>query len=66
MLHEYGTVTIFSTTHGKSIRGDFNLVNFNFEGVKLTFYAPPRKAIPSMQRIHHFYTLFNTIETEES
>ena len=31
--------------------GSFDFVSFNFEGVKLTFYAVPRKAIPSMQRI---------------
>ena len=37
---------------------DFNLVNFNFEGVKLTFYAPPRKAIPSMIRINYLNNLF--------
>lgn len=38
--------------------GDFNLVNFNFEGVKLTFYAPPRKAIQSMQRIAYLNNLY--------
>lgn len=31
--------------------GGFNFVSFNFEGVKLSFYAPPRIAIKSMQRI---------------
>lgn len=31
--------------------GSFDFVSFNFEGVKLSFYAAPRKAIPSMQRI---------------
>lgn len=31
--------------------GNFDFVSFNFEGVKLSFYSAPRKAIPSMQRI---------------
>ena len=31
--------------------GSFDFVSLNFEGVKLSFYAAPRKAIPSMQRI---------------
>lgn len=31
--------------------GGFNFVSFNFEGVKLSFYTPPRIAIKSMQRI---------------
>lgn len=31
--------------------GSFDFVSFNFEGMKLSFYAAPRKAIPSMQRI---------------
>ena len=31
--------------------GDFNFVEFVVEGVKLSFYAAPRKAIPSMQVI---------------
>ena len=31
--------------------GSFDFVSFNFEGVNLSFYAAPRKAIPSMQRI---------------
>ena len=31
--------------------GSFNFVSFNFEGVKLSFYAPPRTVIKSMQRI---------------
>lgn len=38
--------------------GDFNLVNFNFEGVKLTFYAPPRRAIQMMQRIPYLNNLY--------
>lgn len=38
--------------------GDFNFVSFNFEGVKLSFYAAPRKAIPSMQRISYLNNLF--------
>lgn len=36
----------------------FNFVSFNFEGVKLSFYAPPRKAIPSMKRIPYLNNLF--------
>ena len=31
--------------------GSFDFLSFNFEGVTLSFYAAPRKAIPSMQRI---------------
>lgn len=38
--------------------GDFNLVTFNIEGVKLSFYAPPRRAIPSMQRIPYLNNLY--------
>ena len=38
--------------------GDFNLVSFNFEGVKLSFYAAPRKAIPTMQRIPYLNNLY--------
>lgn len=38
--------------------GDFNLATFNVEGVKLSFYAPPRKAIPSMQRIPYLNNLY--------
>lgn len=37
---------------------DFNLVTFNIEGVKLSFYAPPRRAIPSMQRIPYLNNLY--------
>jgi len=37
--------------------GDFNFVSFNFEGVKLSFYAA-LKAIPSMQRIPYLNNLF--------
>ena len=36
----------------------FNFVSFNFEGVKLSFYAPPRKAIPSMKRIPYLNNLY--------
>ena len=32
--------------------GGFNFVSFVVEGVKLSFYAAPRKRIPSMQVIH--------------
>lgn len=38
--------------------GSFDFVSFNFEGVKLSFYAAPRKAIPSMQRIPYLNNLF--------
>lgn len=38
--------------------GGFNLVSFNFEGVKLSFYAPPRMAIKSMQRIPYLNNLY--------
>lgn len=38
--------------------GDFNFVSFNFEGVKLSFYAPPRKAISSMIRIPYLNNLY--------
>ena len=38
--------------------GDFNFVSFNVEGVKLSFYAPPRKAIPTMKRIQYLNNLF--------
>lgn len=31
--------------------GSFDFVSFDFEGVNLSFYAAPRKAISSMQRI---------------
>jgi hypothetical protein len=37
---------------------DFNFVSFDFEGVKLSFYAPPRKAIPSMARIPYLNNMF--------
>jgi len=38
--------------------GGFDFVSFNFEGVKLSFYAAPRKAIPSMQRIPYLNNLY--------
>ena len=38
--------------------GSFDFVSFNFEGVNLSFYAAPRKAIPSMQRIPYLNNLF--------
>ena len=37
--------------------GSFDFASFNFEGVKLSFYAAPRKAIPSMQRIPYLNNL---------
>ena len=36
----------------------FDLVTFNFEGVKLTFYAAPRKAIATMTRMPYLNNLF--------
>jgi predicted nucleotidyltransferase component of viral defense system len=38
--------------------GSFDFVSFNFEGVNLSFYAAPRKAVPSMQRIPYLNNLF--------
>ena len=38
--------------------GSFDFVSFNFEGVKLSFYAAPRKSVPSMQRIPYLNNLF--------
>ncbi len=36
----------------------FDHVTFNFEGVKLSFYAAPRKAVPSMKRIPYLNNLY--------
>ena len=36
----------------------FDHVAFNFEGVKLSFYAAPRKAVPSMKRIPYLNNLY--------
>ena len=38
--------------------GSLDYVTFVFEGVKLSFYAAPRKAIPSMQRIPYQNNLY--------
>lgn len=38
--------------------GGFDIVTFNFEGVKLSFYAAPRKQIPSMVRIPYMNNLY--------
>ena len=38
--------------------GGFDYVTFNFEGVKLSFYAAPRKVIPSMKRIPYLNNLY--------
>lgn len=38
--------------------GGMNYVSFNFEGVKLSFYAAPRKAIKTMHRINFVNNLF--------
>ena len=37
--------------------GSLEHVTFDFEGVKLSFYAAPRKAIPSMKRIGYLNNL---------
>lgn len=36
----------------------FDNVTFNFEGVKLTFYAAPRKIVPSLNRIPYLNNLY--------
>lgn len=38
--------------------GSFDFASFNFKGVKLSFYAAPRKAIPSMQRIPYINNMY--------
>ena len=38
--------------------GGFDFVSFNFEGVKLSFYAAPRKTVPSMKRIPYLNNLY--------
>lgn len=38
--------------------GSLEHVTFDFEGVKLSFYAAPRKAIPSMERISYLNNLY--------
>lgn len=38
--------------------GDLGFVSFDFEGVRLSFYAAPRKAIPSMQRITYLNNMY--------
>ncbi len=45
------------TVSGYDVAG-FDQVVFNFEGVKLSFYAAPRKAIPSMKRIPYLNNLY--------
>mgnify|MGYP002625304210 CR=1 FL=1 len=37
---------------------DFNLVSFNFEGVKLSFYAPPRMAVTTLKRLPYLNNLY--------
>lgn len=49
-LESIGTVKSYEV-------GGFDFVSFNFEDVKLSFYAAPRKAIPSMKRIHYLNNL---------
>lgn len=36
----------------------FDQVTFNFEGVKLSFYAAPRKEVPSMKRIPYLNNIY--------
>ena len=50
-LESIGTVSSYEV-------GGFDFVAFNFEGVKLSFYAAPRKAIPSMSRIPYLNKLY--------
>lgn len=38
--------------------GSLEHVTFDFEGVKLSFYAAPRKAIPSMERMSYLNNLY--------
>ena len=38
--------------------GGFDFVSFNFEGVKLSFYAAPRKEVASMKRIPYLNNLY--------
>lgn len=38
--------------------GGFDFVSFNFEGVKLSFYAAPCKAISSMKRIPYLNNMY--------
>ena len=38
--------------------GGFDFVQFNVEGVKVSFYAAPRRVLPSMQRIQYLNNLF--------
>ena len=38
--------------------GSLEHVTFDFEGVKFSFYAAPRKAIPSMERISYLNNLY--------
>ena len=38
--------------------GSLEHITFDFEGVKLSFYAAPRKAIPSMERISYLNNLY--------
>ena len=38
--------------------GGFDFVSFNFEGVKLSFYAAPRKEVPSMKRIPYLNNIY--------
>ena len=38
--------------------GGLDFVTFNFEGVKMSFYAAPRKQIPSMVRIPYMNNLY--------
>lgn len=50
-LESIGTVSDYDVA-------GFDHVVFNFEGVKLSFYAAPHKAIPSMKRILYLNNLY--------
>lgn len=50
-LDSIGTISDFEV-------GGFDFAIFNFEGVKLSFYAAPRKKVPSMTRIPYLNNLF--------
>ena len=50
-LESIGTIKDFEV-------GGFEFAVFNFEGVKLSFYAAPRKIVPSMTRIPFLNNLY--------
>lgn len=50
-LESIGTIIDYDVT-------GFDFASFNFEGVKLSFYAAPRKAIATMSRIPYLNNLY--------